>query len=400
MFFGTLLLRCFMTVTVVLSASAHGGKTTEPLHIYGPEDTYYAMQESATAFEQQYAQPVKVTVGPMAEWQKLAATDADLVIANSEYILQQMMQNELLKLDMDSVTPLYLRPSMVLARPDNPKNLSAFPDLLKPGIRILVDYEAGQRGLWEEMAARQGDVQTIRAFRKNIACVAHNADEATQIWNERSDLDAWVTWNTWHVPLHDQAYHVPISQDYVVYRQCCVALTAQGRQNPAAVTFVEFLTSAEGAKIFESWEWTAAPAQPSTVAVKDVISIVCRINNDNGDGKTGQGLKSIKSLLDDYASLGIPAANIRIVAVVQGPASYWLLRDEPYAAYTKNAEANPHQEQILQLMQRGVNFEICAKSLNHFGWNETDILPGVKIVTCADPRIVDLELQGYAYLSF
>jgi intracellular sulfur oxidation DsrE/DsrF family protein len=34
------------------------------------------------------------------------------------------------------------------------------------------------------------------------------------------------------------------------------------------------------------------------------------------------------------------------------------------------------------------------------GWTLNDLLPEVKIVPGALPRIIDLQLQGYAYLRF
>ena len=71
---------------------------------------------------------------------------------------------------------------------------------------------AGQTGLWEDMAGRKGNIQTVRAFRKNIAVFAANSAEARKAWVEKTDLDAWLIWNIWQVANKDLADLVPIKE--------------------------------------------------------------------------------------------------------------------------------------------------------------------------------------------
>ena len=72
---------------------------------------------------------------------------------------------------------------------------------------------AGQTGLWEDMAGRKGNIQTVRAFRKNIAVFAANSAEAGKAWVEKTDLDAWLIWNIWQVANKDLADLVPIKAE-------------------------------------------------------------------------------------------------------------------------------------------------------------------------------------------
>ena len=72
---------------------------------------------------------------------------------------------------------------------------------------------AGQDGLWEDVAGRKGNIQTVWAFRKNIAAYAGNSAEARKAWIEKTDLDACLIWNIWQVANKDLADLVPIKAE-------------------------------------------------------------------------------------------------------------------------------------------------------------------------------------------
>ena len=77
-----------------------------------------------------------------------------------------------------------------------------------------------------------------------------------------------------------------------------------------------------------------------------------------------------------------------------------LLIDLDGTAYVEDEERNPNRALIDELMNMGVALEVCDQTVKSHGWTKDDILPGVKVVPNAHPRIVDLELQGYAYIRF
>jgi len=95
----------------------------------------------------------------------------------------------------ESRTSLYARPSGLLVRPGNPRGIRSFQDLARPGLKILTVQGAGQTGVWEEMAARAGVLPGVGA---NIAVVAADGADAIRAWDARPDLDAWITWTSWH----------------------------------------------------------------------------------------------------------------------------------------------------------------------------------------------------------
>ena len=386
-------------LTLVLGTfSAGAGQNV--LHVYGSEGPSPAIQEAARTFGTKYHVNVDVVSGPVTKWLDQAKADADVIFCSAEFMMSELVRGGELGIDSASITPLYLRPSAILVRPGNPKAIRDFPDLLRPGVRVMVVTGSGQTGLWEDMAGKQGDIRTIREFRDNIALFAPDSETAMSTWQQRDDIDAWVTWNVWCIPLRDQADLVPVSDQYRIYRQCNIAVTERGKAKPLAAQFIEFLTSPEGAKIFSSWEWMPPPADATPLAVRRDIAIVCRVDQNNWRDGVGSALGDIRGLVEHYKTIGVPENELHICAVFHGPAAYWLLKDKPYQAFTKHRDDNPNKSIVSELVGLGVSMEMCAQTMKEHGWREADLLPGVKTVVGACPRIVDLELQGYAYWRF
>ncbi len=395
------LLASYLTPLLTLGAvEAATASAQEVLHVYGPLGPSPAFKEAAMAFAERNNVQVEVTAGPSSEWLAAAKGDADLIFSSAEFMLSEFIRVEELQIDQSSVTPLYLRPSAILVRPGNPKEIHDFPDLLKPGVKVMVVSGSGQIGLWEDMAAKMGNIQTLRAFRRNIAVFAPNSSEAKRTWHEREDIDAWLTWSIWYMPVRDHAQHIEVSKDYRIYRQCSVALTERGKDKPLARQLVEFLLTPEAASIFGTWGWLTPPRDLSPVTVLNDIYAVCRIKHAEWKDGVGMGLACVKQLIEDYKHMGIPSNEVHITAVFHGDAACWMLKDAPYDAFTKGKEGNPNKDIIRQLTASGVSIELCGQTMKQHGWTKEDILPEVKVVIGAYPRIIDLELQGYAYIRF
>jgi len=227
----------------------------EVLHLYGPGGPYPVMQEAAIVFGKLHNVKVEVVSGPTGKWLEKAKADADLIYSGAEYMMTDLIRVMEGRIDETMVTPLYLRPSAILVRPGNPKKIWDFTDLLKPGMKVLVVSGAGQVGLWEDMAGKQGDILTIRELRKNIVTFASNSAEAKRTWIENKELDAWLSWNIWQVSNPTLAELVTVNEDYVIYRDCGIALTEQGKKKALSSKFIEFLLSSGGARIFSRWGW-------------------------------------------------------------------------------------------------------------------------------------------------
>ena len=77
-----------------------------------------------------------------------------------------------------------------------------------------------------------------------------------------------------------------------------------------------------------------------------------------------------------------------------------MLKDGPYKSFTGKMDENPNKEIIQELNNLGVSIELCAQTMRQNGWMPQDLLPEVEIVVGAYPRLIDLQLQGHAYIRF
>lgn len=154
-----------------------------------------------------------------------------------------------------SVYSLFLRPAAMLVRPGNPNRIRRFEDLLKPGLRILVVNGAGQKGLWEDMAGRLGDIKGVRALRGNIVEFAPSGTAAEASWQKNPDLDIWITWNVWQKRKPARADLVPVEKRYAIYRDTGIALTKRAMSDDAAQRFYNYLKGREAAAFFNKRGW-------------------------------------------------------------------------------------------------------------------------------------------------
>lgn len=226
-----------------------------PIRAYGPGGPAPAMKEAAAAFEAKSGVRVAVTAGPADQWMKKARRDADIIFSGSEHMMTSFANALKGVLLEETIDPIYIRPSAILVRPGNPKQITGFADLLKPDMKVLVVNGAGQTGLWEDVAGRLGRIDDVRAFRRNIGAFTGNSGEAKKLWTSDPTFDAWLIWNIWEISNDDLADQVAIEPERRIWRDCGVALTRRGAHNDTAKAFLEFLTSPEGRAIFEKWGW-------------------------------------------------------------------------------------------------------------------------------------------------
>jgi len=136
------------------------------------------------------------------------------------------------------------------------------------------------------------------------------------------------------------------------------------------------------------------------IEVRKDIRVVYQVNRDEWKNGVGKPLAYIKKLSGVYDESAIPQQERHINAVFHGKAGYWMLTDEAYNAHTKTHQGNPNKTIIRELVAMGVSIELCGQTMKSQNWSPDDILTEVKIVIGAYPRIIDLQMQGYAYIKF
>lgn len=234
----------------------------DTLRAYGPGGPLPALKEAAAVYGAQAGVHIEVTGGPTAQWLERARKDADLIFSGSEHMMSDFIGALEGQIVESSVMPLYLREAAILVRPGNPRRITGFPDLLQPGMRVLVVNGAGQTGLWEDMAGRAGNIEVVRALRRNIVEVAPNSGVAKERWQGDATLDAWIIWTIWQVANRDLADAVAPGSEWTIFRDTGIALTQRGERKQHARRFVDFLLSASGAAIFRKWGWVTADGAP------------------------------------------------------------------------------------------------------------------------------------------
>lgn len=225
------------------------------LRVYGPGGPQPAIEEAAREFGRQRGVEITVTGGPTPMWIDRARTDADMIFSGSETMMAEFIATMNGQIQASDAHPLYLRPAAILVRPGNPKSIHGVNDLGRPGVRIVVVNGAGQKGLWEDIAGRTGDIALVRSVGANIALQAESSGAARQTWTTDPSLDVWLTWNIWQIANPKLADLVEIDREHLIYRDAGIAFTARGKDKSIARDFISYLRGPGGSAIFRKWGW-------------------------------------------------------------------------------------------------------------------------------------------------
>ena len=224
------------------------------LKVYGPGGPQGPMKERAAVFGQRERVNVEVVFGPETKWIEQARTDADVFFGGAEYMLTALSLEHPDLVEAGSRVSLWVRPAGILVRPGNPKGVHSLADLAKPGVR-LVDVEgAAQTGFWEDLAGR--DPQTLAGIAHNIAVSVKTSAEAIEKWKAgQTELDAWITYASWHELLKGQTELIALPVDQTLYRGTPAALATGTKHRDEAARFLAFLQTGEAHAIFQKWGW-------------------------------------------------------------------------------------------------------------------------------------------------
>ncbi|MCA6449950.1 MAG: DsrE family protein [Chitinophagaceae bacterium] len=109
-------------------------------------------------------------------------------------------------------------------------------------------------------------------------------------------------------------------------------------------------------------------------------------------------LEAIATLMNLHGSTGVPASNLKVVAVIHKMATFSILNQEKYRQRFKTD--NPNLPLISELSNAGVQFFVCGQNLIRGKLTENDITPEVKVATSALTTLTTYQLKGYALINF
>lgn len=221
------------------------------VNVFGPGGPAPAMVAVAKLYTTKTGVKVNIIAGPTDKWATNAQSQGDLVFSGSEIMLDDFTS----QFNLKNSKALYLRPSVILVRKGNPKNIKGIKSLFQKGMNIMVVQGAGQVGLWEDIVGRTKDINKINIFRENMVFIAKNSAVAVAEWKNRPTIDAWIIWNHWYDRTQDVTDMVEIESEYRIYRATSIAFTEKGVTNQDSKGFYDFLDSKEAQAIFKKNGW-------------------------------------------------------------------------------------------------------------------------------------------------
>lgn len=148
-----------------------------------------------------------------------------------------------------------------------------------------------------------------------------------------------------------------------------------------------------------STETLAAPDAALQIDVPVVLQnadIVLNMDHLAFAGDEPIGLKYLRVMTERFRADGTKA---RLVAIFHGAMGYMLLNDAAYDRVRGWRRGNPYRDEIAALASEGVAFEECGQTMADNHWHNADLLPGVKVNTAANFRIVQLVQQGFVQIE-
>ncbi len=236
----------------LLSASAMAADIV----VYGPGGPAPVMKELAVQFQNKTNNKVEVVAGPTPKWINNAKENADIIYSGNSSMMDAFIKLLPDQLNHTDVEVLNIREAGIVVRPDNPKNIKTFNDLLKKNVKVMVVDGAGQVGLYEDVALRDGKQENLARLRKNIVFYAPNSKMAVDRWSSDKEIDALIIWSHWANSIgKDKAKFVTLSPVNVIYRASEIAITKNSKNRKVAEEFIDFVQSKEAQEVWKKWGW-------------------------------------------------------------------------------------------------------------------------------------------------
>jgi intracellular sulfur oxidation DsrE/DsrF family protein len=126
--------------------------------------------------------------------------------------------------------------------------------------------------------------------------------------------------------------------------------------------------------------------------VKNVFSIASL----SFEGDLPGSLFHLGLIMDDIANWN---AKFQVVAIFHTNAGHVTLHDQAYNRDRNIATGNPYKKLVTDLMERGVQVELCGATARAHSWGNEDTIPGIKINTDAMARTTELVQEGFVKIS-
>ncbi|MDT8423734.1 MAG: substrate-binding domain-containing protein [Desulfuromonadales bacterium] len=235
-FLGYFLLLAGLAVASVETA-------TPVLRVYGPGGPYHALSECADLYRDRYGvevQVVRALPHDLAEWIRV---DGDIYYGGAPCMLEEFVENNPGLLDLASVELLYPRQVGIVVRAGNPLGIEGLGCLTEENVGLLDVKLENMRQLHNAFTEQPN----------NLKSLVYTGRQGLRAWRNEPEIDAWVTYRSWHVKLDDADFiELPPEQGL---RYTPLALTTRTAWPQQARNFLEFLKSEDACRIFQKHGW-------------------------------------------------------------------------------------------------------------------------------------------------
>ena len=145
----------------------------------------------------------------------------------------------------------------------------------------------------------------------------------------------------------------------------------------------------------------SAATEPEVIPiqVRENLRIVYQVTDDTPHEGVNKGLFYARKLINTYQKQGIAPEQVHLHLVYHGTGIAAVVNEEARKRLGAEA-ANPNGEILAELVKRGVQVELCENTMQQKSVKPSELMPGIKLVVDAFPRLIDLQLQGFAYIKF
>ena len=126
------------------------------------------------------------------------------------------------------------------------------------------------------------------------------------------------------------------------------------------------------------------------------VKVVFSIASLSFEGDLPASIFHLQLIVNDIADWN---AKSQVVAVFHTNAGHVTLHDQAYNPDRNIATGNPYRQLVTDLMERGVQVELCGATAKIHGWGNADLIPGIKINTDAMARTTQLVQEGFVKIS-
>lgn len=126
------------------------------------------------------------------------------------------------------------------------------------------------------------------------------------------------------------------------------------------------------------------------------VKIVFSIASLSFEGDLPAAIFHMGLVVDDVADW---KAKSQVIAVFHTNAGHVTLHDAAYNTDRNISTGNPYKKLVTDLMDKGVQVELCGATARVHDWGNADTIPGIRINTDAMARTTQLVQEGFVKIS-